>query len=143
MRGRQTHFYRGFAFAGTPFFIFTLRQFMLAIPKVLEEAARIDGRSWWGIYWRVMLPLMRPALAAVAIFTFMGTWNEFMKPPIYLSDARLYPLPLGLYNFSIKNATFFNMLMAASSLMTLPAVALFLGAQRYFIEGVTLTGMKG
>ena len=86
---------------------------------------------------------MRPALAAVAIFTFMGTWNEFMKPLIYLSDARLYPLPLGLYNFSIKNATFFNMLMAASSLMTLPAVALFLGAQRYFIEGVTLTGMKG
>jgi multiple sugar transport system permease protein len=131
------------AFAGTPFFIFMLRQFMLAVPKDLEEAARIDGCSWWGIYWRVMLPLMRPALAAVAIFTFMGTWNEFMKPLIYLSDARLYPLPLGLYNFSVKNATFFNMLMAASSLMTLPAVALFLGAQRYFIEGVTLTGMKG
>lgn len=131
------------AFAGTPFYIFMLRQFMLAIPKDLEEAARIDGCSWWGIYWRIMLPLMRPALAAVAIFTFMGTWNEFMTPLIYLSDARLYPLPLGLYNFSIKNANFFNMLMAASALMTLPAIALFLGAQPYFIEGVTFTGMKG
>jgi multiple sugar transport system permease protein len=131
------------AFAGTPFFIFMLRQFMLSVPKDLEEAARMDGCSWWGIYWRIMLPLMRPALAAVAIFTFMGTWNEFMSPLIYLSDTRLYPLPLGLYNFSIKNATFFNMLMAASALMTLPAIALFLSAQRYFIEGVTLTGMKG
>lgn len=131
------------AFAGTPFYIFMLRQFMLAIPKDLEEAARIDGCSWWGIYWRIMLPLVRPALAAVAIFTFMATWNEFMTPLIYLSDARNYPLPLGLYNFSIKNATFFNMLMAASALITLPAIALFLSAQRYFIEGVTLTGMKG
>ena len=133
------------AFVGTPFFIFLLRQFMLGVPRELEEAARIDGCSWWGIYWRIMLPLMKPALAAVAIFTFMNAWNEFMAPLIYLNDQRLYPLPLGLFVFrgAHQFQANFNMLMAASTLMTLPVIAIFFLAQRYFIEGVTLTGMKG
>lgn len=132
------------AFVGTPFFIFLLRQFMLSVPRELEEAARIDGCSWWGIYWRIMLPLMKPALAAVAIFTFMNAWNEFMAPLIYLNDQRLYPLSLGLFVFrgAQQFQANFNMLMAASTLMTLPVIAIFFLAQRYFIEGVTLTGMK-
>lgn len=131
------------AFFGTPFFIFLLRQFMMGLPRELEEAARIDGCSCWGIYWWVILPLMKPALAAVAVFTFMDTWNEFMRPLIYLSDQRLYPLSLGLFNFRSAHGSDFGMLMAASSMMTLPVIALFFMCQRYFIQGVTLTGMKG
>lgn len=131
------------AFFGTPFFIFLLRQFMLSLPRELEEAARIDGCSWFGIYGYVILPLMKPALAAVAVFTFIGTWNEFMDPLIYLSDERLYPLSLGLFNFRSAHSSEFGMLMAASTLMTLPVIALFFLCQRYFIQGVTLTGLKG
>lgn len=131
------------AFAGSAFFIFMLRQFMMQLPRDLEEAARIDGCSWFGTYWRIILPLMRPALAAVAIFTFMGTWNEFMGPLIYLGDERQFPLSLGLYGFRQERGSDFNMLMAASTMMTLPAIVLFFAAQRYFIEGVTLTGLKG
>ena len=130
------------AFVATPFFIFLLRQFMLGLPRELEEAARIDGCSWWGVYWRVVLPVMKPALAAVAVLTFVGTWNEFMQPLIYLNDERLYPLSLGLHTFKGARRFDFNLLMAASALMTLPVVALFFLAQRYFIQGVTLTGMK-
>jgi multiple sugar transport system permease protein len=131
------------AFFGTPFFIFLLRQFMLGLPRELEEAARLDGCSWLSIYWRIVLPLMKPALAAVAIFTFMNTWNELMGPLIYLSDERLYPLSLGLFTFRGENETEFGLLMAASTLMTLPIVALFFLCQRYFVQGVTLTGLKG
>ena len=131
------------AFVGTPFYIFLLRQFMLGIPRELEEAARIDGCTWVGIYWRIVMPLMKPALATVAIFTFLATWNEFMGPLIYLSDERLFPLSLGLFKFRSQFGTEFGMLMAASSLVTLPVIAVFFLAQRYFIEGATLTGLKG
>ena len=130
------------AFLGTPFFVFLLRQFMKTIPTELEEAARIDGCGFFGIYWRIILPLIRPALAAVAIFTFMGTWNEFMGPLIYINDQRLYPLALGLFGFRTEHGGDFGMLMAASTMMILPVVALFFIAQRHFIEGITLTGMK-
>jgi ABC-type glycerol-3-phosphate transport system permease component len=131
-----------FAGAGGAFFIFLLRQFMKAVPRELEEAALIDGCTWFGIYWRIMLPLLRPALAAVAIFTFMGVWNEFMGPLIYLSDQRLYPLSLGLFNFRSQFGSDYGMLMAASTAITLPVIAVFFLAQRYFIQGVTLTGLK-
>ena len=131
------------SFFGSAFFIFLLRQFMRTIPKDLEEAARIDGCSFWGLYWRIILPLMKPALAAVAIFSFMNAWNEFMGPLIYLNDQRLYPLSLGLYQFRIEHASDFGMLMAASALMILPVVVVFFLAQKHFIQGVTLTGMKG
>ena len=127
---------------GTPFFVFLLRQFMRTIPTELEEAARIDGCSFFGIYWRIILPLIKPALAAVAIFTFMGTWNEFMGPLIYVNDERLYPLALGLFGFRTEHGGDFGMLMAASTMMILPVVALFFLAQKHFIQGVTLTGMK-
>ena len=116
---------------------------MKSIPNDLEDAAKIDGCSFFGIYWRIILPLVKPALAAVCIFTFMGTWNDFMGPLIYINDQRLYPLALGLFDFRGEHQTDFGMLMAASTMMTLPVIALFFLAQRYFIQGVTLTGIKG
>jgi ABC-type glycerol-3-phosphate transport system permease component len=131
------------SFLGAAFFIFMLRQFMRSLPAELEEAARIDGCGFFGIYWRIILPLVKPALAAVAVFTFMGTWNDFMGPLIYISDQRLYPLSLGLFDFRTQHGADYGMLMAASTLMTLPVIAIFFLAQRYFIQGVTLTGMKG
>jgi len=131
------------SFFGSAFFIFMLRQFMKGIPNDLEDAAKIDGCSLFGIYWRIVLPLVKPALAAVCIFTFMNTWNDFMGPLIYVNDQRLYPLALGLFDFRSEHGSEFGMLMAASTLMTLPVIAIFFMAQRYFIQGVTLTGMKG
>jgi ABC-type glycerol-3-phosphate transport system permease component len=131
------------SFFGSAFFIFMLRQFMKGIPNDLEDAAKIDGCSLFGIYWRIILPLVKPALAAVCIFTFMGTWNDFMGPLIYVNDQRLYPLALGLFDFRSEHGSEFGMLMAASTLMTLPVIAIFFLAQKYFIQGVTLTGMKG
>ena len=120
-----------------------MRQFFISIPEELSEAARLDGLSEWGIYWRIILPLLKPALAAVAIFTFMGTWNNFMGPLIYINDQRLYPLALGLFEFRTEHGAHYGMLMAASTMMTVPVVAIFFLAQRHFIQGVTLTGMKG
>ena len=130
------------AFAGGAFFIFLLRQFMRGIPRELEEAALIDGCGYFGIYYRIILPLIKPALAAVGIFTFMASWNEFMGPLIYISDQRLYPLALGLFNFRSEYGADFGLLMAASTIMILPVVVIFFFAQKYFIQGVTLTGMK-
>jgi len=131
------------SFLGGAFFIFMLRQFMKTIPVELEDAAKIDGCGYFGVYWRIILPLMKPALAAVAIFTFQGTWNNFMGPLIYLNDQRLYPLALGLFEFRTQYGTELGMLMAASTVMTFPVVAIFFLAQKYFIQGVTLTGIKG
>src|SRR5262249_30057322 len=98
--------------------------------------------------WHIMLPLVRPTLAVIAIFTFLATWNEFMTPLIYLADQRLYPLSFGLYAFQVQvtlpgTAKGIGMVMAAALLMTLPVIAMFFFAQRYFLRGVTLTGIKG
>lgn len=131
------------AFFGVPFFIFLLRQFMKTIPSDLEDAAKIDGCGYFGIYARIIVPLIKPALAAIGIFTFMGTWNNFMGPLIYVNDQRLYPLSLGLFMFQTTHGAHFGMMMAASMLMTLPVIVIFFLAQKYFIQGVTLTGMKG
>ncbi len=128
---------------GNAFNIFLLRQFMKGIPRDLEDAARIDGCNSWQVYWHVILPLIKPTLACIAIFTFMGVWNDFMGPLIYLSDQRLYPLSLGLYAFNVQAGGSFGMMMAGSLLMTLPVIVIFFFAQKYFIQGVTLTGMKG
>ena len=136
------------AFFGSPFFIFLLRQFMRTIPTDLEDSAKIDGCGYLGIYARVILPLIKPALAAIAIFTFMGVWNDFMGPLIYLTDQELYPLSLGLFALKVLAEAKAiqgtgGLMMAASALMTLPVIILFFLAQRHFIQGVTLTGMKG
>ncbi len=132
------------SFFANAFNVFLLRQFLKSIPRDLEDAAKIDGCGFWRIYWNIMLPLVKPALAAIAIFTFMGTWNEFMGPLIYLQDQRLYPLALGLYAFQVSTGgSSMGMMMAGSLLMTTPVIIIFFFAQKYFIQGVTLTGMKG
>ena len=127
---------------GSAFYIFMLRQFLLAIPQDLVEAARIDGASYFGIYWRIMLPLIKPALIAVAIFEFQAKWNDFMGPLIYLNRVDLYPLALGLQTFKVEHETNWALLMAASVVFTLPMIALFFVFQRYFIEGISTTGLK-
>ena len=132
----------GSFFAGA-FNVFLLRQFLKGIPRDLEDAAKIDGCGFWRIYWHIMLPLVKPTLAAIAIFTFMGAWNDFMGPLIYLTDQRLYPLALGLYAFNVSAGGSMGMMMAGSLLMTVPVIVIFFFAQKYFIQGVTLTGMKG
>ncbi|MEO6971776.1 MAG: ABC transporter permease subunit [Chthoniobacterales bacterium] len=136
------------SFVAPAFYVFLLRQFLKGIPRDLEDAARLDGCGFFRIYWHIMLPLVRPTLAAIAIFTFLATWNEFMMPLIYLADQRLYPLSFGLYAFQVQvtnpgTAKGMGMVMAGSLLMTLPVIAIFFFAQRYFLRGVTLTGMKG
>ncbi|MGA2605420.1 MAG: ABC transporter permease subunit [Verrucomicrobiia bacterium] len=131
------------SFFASAFNVFLLRQFLKGIPRDLEDAAKIDGCGFWRVYWHIMLPLIKPTLAAIAIFTFMGTWNEFMGPLIYLQDQRLYPLALGLYAFQVSAGGSMGMMMAGSLLMTTPVIIIFFFAQKYFIQGVTLTGMKG
>ena len=135
------------SFFATAFSVFLIRQFMKGVPRDLEDAARLDGCGFLRIYWHIILPLIKPALAVVAIFSFLATWNEFMGPLIYLSDQRLYPLSFGLYAFQIQSmqpgtSAGVGMLMAGSLLMTLPVIAIFFFAQRYFLQGVTLTGIK-
>ncbi len=132
-----------FSFCGNAFYIFLLRQFMKGIPNDLEDAAKIDGCGFLRIYWNVILPLIKPTMAAIAIFTFMGVWNDFMGPLIYLSDHRLYPLSLGLFSLNVQAGDNFGMMMAGSLLMTMPVILIFFFAQKYFIQGITLTGMKG
>lgn len=128
---------------GSAFHIFLLRQFMKSIPRDLEDSARIDGCGFLRIYWNVILPLIIPSLIAIAIFTFMGTWNNFMGPLIYIADQRLYPIAFGLFAFNVQIGSNPALNMAGSVLMTLPVIAIFFFAQRYFIQGVTLTGLKG
>ncbi len=125
------------------FAVFLLRQAMMGIPRDLENAARIDGCGYFRIYWHVVLPLMRPTLAAIAIFTFMFVWNDFMGPLIYVNDQRLYPLALGLFSFLAGRENQFTLIMAGSMIMTLPVILTFFFAQRYFIQGVTMSGIKG
>jgi len=131
------------SFFGSAFFIFLLRQFMKGIPSDLEDSAKIDGCGYFGIYRLIIIPLIKPALAAIGIFTFMGTWNDFMGPLIYLNDQGLYPLSLGLFALQVFQTQNYGLMMAASVLMTLPVVILFFAAQRQFIQGITLTGIKG
>jgi multiple sugar transport system permease protein len=131
------------AFFGNPFYIFLLRQFMLAIPTELSDAARVDGANEFQIFARVILPLSLPAVTVVAIFAAIGAWNEFLTPLIYLHDEDLYPLSIGLALFTSAHDVNFNLLMAASTLVVLPVVVAFLFLQRFFIEGITVGGVKG
>jgi len=129
---------------GQAFSIFLLRQFFMTIPEELTEAARIDGCSELGILMRVIVPLSRPAIVVVALFAFMGTWNDFIAPLIYLQRPQQFTLALGLQNLqSQHNGTPWHLLMAATVLVILPVMILFLLAQRTFIEGIATTGIKG
>ena len=132
-----------FFFGGGGFNIFLLRQFFRSIPADLADAARIDGCNEFGIYWRIMMPLAKPALATIAIFTFLGTWNDFLGPLLYLKSPELYTVSIGLAGFRSVMRTRWDLLMAASTAMVLPVVVLFFFTQRYFIQGATLSGLKG
>jgi len=132
------------AFFAAAFNVFLLRQFFMTIPKDLSEAARIDGCSELGIFFRIILPLSKPALAVVALFQFLFTWNDFLGPLIFLTEQRDFTLALGLQSFQSQNGgTSWHHLMAASTLVVLPVIALFLLAQRTLIEGIATTGSKG
>jgi ABC-type glycerol-3-phosphate transport system permease component len=131
------------AFFGGPFLIFLLRQFYMTIPLDLDDAARIDGAGTFRIYWSIVLPLSRPALAACAIFVFNSTWNDFLGPLIYLQSPDRFTLALGLRQFLGEYATEWHLLMAASLVALTPVLLLFFTAQRYFIQGVVFTGLKG
>ncbi len=130
------------AFLGSPFYIFLLRQFFMQIPPDLEDAARIDGANLGQILWYIMLPLARPAMATVAIFSFQFAWNDFLAPLIYLQDQSKYTLMLGLSFFRSSFQVNWAYLMAASLTVALPVIILFFIAQREFIEGITLGGVK-
>lgn len=131
------------AFFGSPYYIFLLRQFFMTLPNDLEDAARIDGCSSYGIYWRILLPLIKPALIVVGIFTFLGTWNDFLGPLIYLNSINNYTLTLGLQYFQSGGyGTQWHWLMAASFATISPIIVIFFIFQRYFIRGIVLTGLK-
>jgi multiple sugar transport system permease protein len=124
------------------FNIFLLRQYMRTIPGELLDAAKMDGASHFHIWWRIILPLTRPALGAVAIFTFVGIWDDFLGPLIIISSADHYTVQLGLASFVKKNQTSWDLVMAGSVLATLPVLIAFLIFQRQFIRGLTITGLK-
>jgi len=129
-------------FGGGAFNIFLMRQFFLTIPYELDEAARIDGASFFKIYTNIELPLSIPVVTAISIFTFIGSWNEFMGPLIYLNDSSKYTIQLGLRMFQADFSADWSALMAMSIVAALPCIILFFIAQRYFIQGIVLTGLK-
>lgn len=132
------------AWFASAFNIFLLRQFFRSIPFELSEAAKLDGCSEWGIFQKVIIPLAKPALAVVALFALMGTWNDFLGPIIYLQDQKQFTLAVGL-NFykSQAGGTDMNVMMAASTMVILPIVVLYFFTQKLFIQGIAATGLKG
>lgn len=132
------------AWFGGAFNIFMLRQFFRTIPFELSEAAKLDGCSEWQTFRLVIMPLAKPALAVVALFSFMGTWNDFLGPMIYLVDQKTFTLGLGLQAYQSQHGgTPWNLLMAASAMVMLPIIILFFFAQKQFIQGIAVTGLKG
>ena len=128
--------------AATPTGVFLLRQYMLTIPDDLMEAARIDGASEWRIFWRIMMPLCRPALAVVAIFSIIWRWNDFLWPLIIAQDESVYTLPVALARFNGQQVVPFNLVLAMSVLTILPVVIIFLVLQRHILTGIAQTGLK-
>jgi multiple sugar transport system permease protein len=117
----------------------------MTVPLEMDDAAKIDGCGYFAIYWRILLPLIKPALAAVAIFTFMGRWNDWFGPLIYLMDEHKWPVALGLLSYQYMESIYYikwNTLMAASVLTLIPCLLLFFLAQRIFIQGVVITGIE-
>lgn len=127
---------------GTPFHIFLVRQFFLTIPTDLTDAARIDGASEIGIWWRIMVPLCKPVLAAVAIFSFQYVFNDFMAPLVYLQRTEVKTAILGIYSLQ-SMYPFWNYVMAGVLVVMTPMIALFFAFQGFFVQGITITGLKG
>ena len=131
------------AFLGEAFFIFLLRQFFMTLPREMLEAGRVDGLGEWGLFWRIGLPLSKPALATVAVFQFVYTWNDFSGPLLYLNDPEKFPLAYGLERFVSAYGDQTHLLLAASVMFTVPIIILFFLAQKTFIQGIATTGLKG
>ena len=130
-------------FFGNAFYIFLMRQFMMTLPRELDDAARIDGASEWGIFWRIAVPLSKPVILTVAIFEIIHTWHDFIGPLVYLRHPTKYTLSIGLRLYFTQYGAEWGLLMAAAAMFTFPMVIFFFFAQRSFIEGITLTGLKG
>ena len=128
---------------GSAFHIFLLRQYMMSTPLELDDAARIDGASWLDIYWRISVPLARPAIGVVSIFAFTGAWNDYLYPLIYLNETKNFTIALGLPLLSSRYVTEIQQTMAQTVLAILPLILAFFLAQRYYIQGVVVTGVKG
>ncbi|RMH03398.1 MAG: carbohydrate ABC transporter permease [Planctomycetota bacterium] len=128
---------------GAPFFIFLFRQYFLSIPQELVEAARVDGCRAWGVYWRIMLPLARPVIGTVAIFTFLATWNDFWAPLIYLNSEENQTLALALASFNQSYRVAVEWLMAGTSMVLAPCLLVYFLFQKVFLRGVRLSGAKG
>lgn len=129
---------------GWPFFIFLLRQFFMGIPHELDEAARLDGASSWSILWNIIIPLAKPALATVVIFAFIGNWNNFLGPLIYIRSTDLQVLAVGLNMFrGAYGPTSYHLMMAVALLVLMPVLVVFFFGQRLFVQGIALTGIKG
>ena len=131
------------AFFGNPFFIFLMTQFMRTIPRELDDAARIDGAGAWGILIRILIPLCRPALTVVVVFTFVWVWNDFLEPIIYLRDYDSFPISVGLAFFQGRYSVEWNLFMGATLVSILPILILYFFAQRHLIGGLASIGIKG
>lgn len=131
------------AFFGGAFNVFLMRQFFMTIPLELDDAAKIDGCGVLGIFWRIIIPLSKPVVGTVAIFQFLFRWNDFMAPLIYLNTTKKYTLALGLQLFRGQYNTEWELLMAASVIVMLPVLIIYFFAQRYFVQGIVFTGIKG
>lgn len=129
-------------FGGGAFNIFLLRQFYLSIPRELDEAAFLDGANHWQIFTSIILPLTKPALIVVGLFSFLASWNDFLGPLVYLSSESKYTLALGLQQFKGMYAAEWHLMMAAATVVLAPAIIVFFIGQKYFVEGITLTGIK-
>ena len=130
-------------FGGGVFNVFLMRQFFKTIPVDLEDAARIDGCSRVRIFFQIMVPLAKPAIATICVLGFIGCWNDFQNPLIYLSDYKLYPISLGIQMFKGAESMMLNYVMAASMIAVVPVLIIFFSAQQYFVKGIVLTGIKG
>jgi len=130
-------------FGGGVFNIFLMRQFFRSIPVDLEDAARIDGCSSLRIFFQIMVPLAKPAIATICVLGFIGCWNDFQGPLIYLSDYMKYPISMGIYMFRSHEFMFINYVMAASLVAVVPVLIIFFSAQQYFVKGIVMTGIKG
>ena len=130
-------------FFGNAFNVFLVRQFYAGIPKEYDEAALVDGASYFTIYSKILVPMAKPVLCSVGVFTFMSTWNDFMGPLLYLDKENLKTVSLALQNFMGQHNSEWNLMMALSTVITLPMIVVYFMAQRYFIEGITFSGLKG
>ncbi|HMO59014.1 MAG TPA: carbohydrate ABC transporter permease [Roseiflexaceae bacterium] len=131
------------SFTGNAFFIFLMRQYMRTFPRELDDAARIDGCGYWGIFWRIILPLSLPVLAVCVVFVFLGSWNDLLGPLIYLNSNSMFTVAIGLANMVTRANTDWNLLMAANLVTMLPALIIYFFAQDKLIGGIASVGLKG